>query len=329
MTFQQFPKSHQNAIPDKKPHGPDYGHSVPGFKTARVTWVHEEEGTVDLFFDDGTVLTHVKCDMGESGPDRDGWDLPVKRSIVRVQFANGQRTHPLVVGYHRRQNRIKKRPPKKAKRRVFQNGGHVMMHHHGDVEIRFADGTQIVMSRTQEPPPDTTEKDDARDDDPVPELIQGKAHEDHTQQKKENPDGHPMKAWERGEVPDVDRPNKPAKPFQYNIRMADGTHFRFKDGTWTVKCPHNMAFEAEDVDFNCKTFQVRATDKIELYTGPFGVFATGVHITPGNVIVPATMFAWQNSPVSMIPFVPGPFNLPTPVPNIDPLNLATAPTIEP
>jgi hypothetical protein len=182
-------------------------------QAGRVTSVNPD-GTVDILLDTLVPLSNVTVLAPASGPDRDRFKPPRRRSLVVVQWLYGTKEEPFVLGVLPRRTRTPKPPTtKNAERDLHPSGMHRTFHDNGDVEVRYADGSYVTIGALSEPT------------------------EDHTGQKRESQDGNPMQ-----DLPPVDNP-KPA-PFQVNVKLADGTKIAIKDGAMTVELPSDLTVKA-------------------------------------------------------------------------------------
>lgn len=208
--------SRQAALPTPAPtvNVAQGGMNIP--MSGRVTFVHEGEdhGHVDVFLDNGAVLSKVPVMIRQSGPDRSDDDIPRKRSLVVIQFLWGNRDRPYVAGVLPRKTKTKKAPAKaKAYRRVWASGMHILIEDDGHFELRTADGTALIISSATA------------------------AIEDHTGKPKESDVGNPMK--DEKDVPH-------SKPGAYNVtlKMASGVTFSFNGTDWTVTGLGSAHFKA-------------------------------------------------------------------------------------
>lgn len=206
-------QSRQSSLPKPKDTRGAAQGGLPMLHMGRVTVTHKDRPCVDVMLDDLTMLTAVPVMCGQSGPDREAWDLPAPRSVVAVMYAWGSGIQPFVIGVFPRADKTIKPPAKGDYRRVFKNGTHMAVRKTGNVELGFADGTSLVVGDAAAPA----------------EAFAG--------QKQESEDGDPFKQ------PADAAKGKPA-PFQLTLTMADGSTLAFKDGSWNVRLVKDATIHA-------------------------------------------------------------------------------------
>lgn len=311
--MQRFPTSHQSNLPEPKDTRGVGNSGLHGLFLGRVTYVHDD-GTVDVMLDNLVTIPRVPVSCRASGPDRDDSETPPKRSLVGLQFAHGNRSQPFVTDVFRRPQRHLAPAPKGAIRRVYPSGMHHITHENGDVEVRWADGSYMTIGANGEFSAPTA---------------------DFNGQDREADDGNPFKVPEPPK-----RPTPKPAPYELNLKLADGSHFRFKDGNWDATIPHNANVNVGDnatfhvggnatfevggnaaidaggtVDVKAggnATVKAAAQAKVEglsvhvKATSSLKLQAgiSGIAITPGSITLDAPALLWQNSPATMFPAIP-------------------------
>jgi hypothetical protein len=196
-----------------------------GWVTAVYPKVGKQAGTVDVMLDDMTMLRNVGVGQDQTGPDREVVDLPRKRSRVGIMYAWGGRLTPLLVAVFPRADTGPAGDSEAGLyRRVFPNGMHVAVRDEGTLEVRFPDGSSLVMGTADTP------------------------HWDFTGQDKEGEQGDPFLPAEPIKHPKPD-------PYGLMLAMADGSRMQFKDGKWLVTLAKDASITAAG-DLNIKAANV-------------------------------------------------------------------------